>query len=88
MSKPLNLSQLDQPNLKKINPSVKSTAEAEAWNEGQCEASKGSEKYKANQKRCMKKNDTGMCTTGRGDCFFNRHENRNVCRICYRFAHI
>ena len=71
-----------------MNPSVKSTAEAEAWNKEQCEASKRSEKYKANQKICMKKKDTGRCTTGRGDCFLNRHENRNVCRICYRFVHI
>ena len=66
---------------------MKSTAEAEAWNEEQCEASKGSEKYKANEKRCMKKKDTGTCTMI-GKCYFNSHENRQICKHCLRFVHI
>jgi hypothetical protein len=69
--------------IEKFNPSVKSEAEALLWKEEQCEAS---EEYKANQKRCMKKKDKGRCTMN-GACFFNRHENRNICKYCYRFLH-
>ena len=72
--------------IEKFNPS-ESPAEASAWKKKQCKASKGSEKYKANEKRCMKKKDTGRCTMV-GKCFFNSHENRNICKHCYRFLHI
>ena len=64
---------------------MKSEAEAFAWKEEQCKASKQSEKYKENQKRCMKKKDTERCTTV-GKCFWNSHENKNICKYCYRFV--
>ena len=73
--------------IEKFNPSVKSPAEALAWKEEQCEASKGSEEYKGNKERCMQKKDTERCTMI-GSCFLNSHENRHVCKFCYRFVHI
>ena len=69
----------------KFNASVNSEAEAKAWKEKQCKDAEQSEKYKANKKRCMKEKDTERCTMV-GKCFLNSHENKNVCRYCYRFV--
>ena len=66
---------------------MKSEAEALAWKEEQCKASKKSGNYKENQKRCMKKKDTERCTMV-GKCFVNSHENRPICKYCYKFVNL
>ena len=63
-----------------------SKAETKVWKEKQCNASKVSEEYKANKKKCMKKKDTEKCSLV-GKCYLNSHDNIQICKHCYRFVH-
>ena len=61
---------------------VKSYEEAKVWKNASCEASKYSETYKENEKKCKKDKDKPHCTMV-GKCMTNTHENKNMCKFCY-----
>ena len=67
--------------------SLKSRDEALPWKKKQCEASKKSEEYKENERRCKKNDDKPKCTM-LGASYHNQHEKRNVLKYCYRLIFI
>ena len=67
--------------------SLKSPDEALPWKEKQCRASKNSEKYKENERRCKMKSDKPRCTI-LGVSYHNQHENINILKYCYRLVFI
>ena len=67
--------------------SLKGPDEALPWREKRCKASKKSEEYKENERRCKKKDDKPKCTM-LGVSYYNKHEKRNVLRYCYRLIFI
>ena len=67
--------------------SFKSPDEALPWKKKQCEASKKSEEYKENERRCKKNDDKPKCMM-LGVSYHNKHEKRNVLRYCYMLVSI
>ena len=66
---------------------LKSPDEALPWKEKQCRASKNSDEYKENERRCKKKSDKPRCTM-LGVSYHNQHEKRNILKYCYRLIFI
>ena len=63
------------------------TDEALPWKEKQCRASKNSDEYKENERRCKLKSDKPRCTM-LGVSYHNQHEKRNILKYCYRLIFI
>ena len=62
---------------------LKSPDEALPWKEKQCRASKNSDEYKENERRCKLQSDKPRCTM-LGVSYRNHVEKRNILKYCYK----